>query len=1041
MNIKRKLLFFTLLTIFIAGISGFCFSKENVIISDETPDLSINKKGKRPKEVSGNSGDGGFFNRAITGNFLKYSDEKLELTAKEKQWLHEHPKIIITSAPNVPPINFLAAGKFVGISADYLKLIEEKLKIKFVYTDYIGYQKTIEQIENKKIDMITGITPTPFVFKSLDFSTPYLKLAPVIIVRNDTKGAVTLGQLNGLNVAVVSNYAIGGFIKDNYPNINLKYVSDSYVGLSTLSTGGVDAMVIDMVEASYCIEFEGITNLRVAGKTDYVNRISFGVRKDWPILVSILNKALAEISGTEKSKITEKWTSFGGRKELSRMFWVVLSFTFGIILLVFILFIVWNRVLKRQVVLRTKELMVELNERQKAEEKLRKYRDQLEEQVKIRTANLQEANSRLTEEISVREKVELALRENEMKYKSLFESAYAAILIMDGIHFIDCNTLALKMFSCKRKDIIGKPVGSFSYEDGHDDTSKKLIMYKVEQVLKSGKPFVFEWSLKRLDGTVFDALISLNRVMLGSEYVLQTIINDISVQKKAHEELNKAKEIAETANMAKSAFLANMSHEIRTPMNAILGFTQLMFRNPELSEQQKQNLEIINRSGEHLLGLIDQVLEMSKIEAGSTTLNEKAFDLFCLLDDLELMFKFRADAKKLSFTVFRDSNVPKFLFGDDGKLRQVLVNLLENSMKFTQTGGVVLRLKKISAEQTRSIDEAGLFSKISKKIGSTLRTKNRKKRLINDVQWLSFEVEDSGSGIAENELDKLFTSFGQTSSGKKLGSGTGLGLAISQEYIKLMGGEIAVSSVVNKKTRFYFTLRMKMPPKNSEILKVTSAKQVKGLQRKQKKYRILVVEDEKENSELILRLLESVGFLVKVAVNGEVGVKCFEEWQPNLIIMDLRMPVMDGYLATKTIKATKDGKKTPIIALSANVFEEDYAKAMAAGCDSFMSKPFKEEKLFDIIKQHLKVKYDYIDEKPISDRNTLSEGVQVTHETVHKLLPKTLIKKLEKAVLQADFDLIMSLLKTVKKVNNACYKELFQLAENFEYDKLLELLK
>jgi PAS domain S-box-containing protein len=1030
MNLRRTSVLFILFIVFIAGISAFCVSQEN----EKT-------LGKKSEGITEKSDSFGFYSAGENDSDFAGSEKNPTLTTKEKQWLKNHPKINVSSAPSAPPINFFEDGKFLGVSADFLNLIEEELNIKFVFINCGSYSKAIEQIRNKKIDMITGITPTPFVFKLLGFSTPYLELTPVILVRKEFKGYVTLEQLNGLKVAVVSNYAVGGFIKDNYPNIKLQYVPDSYVGLTMLSTGGVDAMVIDMAEASYCIESEGITNLRVAGKTDYVNRITFGVRKDWSIFVSILNKGITGITSAERSKISEKWTSFGGSKVLDREFLIVISFIFGIILLIFILIIIWNRALKRQVIRRTKELMVELNERQKAEETLRKYRDQLEEKVKIRTTNLQQANKRLTEEIAIREKIEIALRENEMKYKSLFESAYAAILIMDGVHFIDCNAIALKMFGCKRKDIIGKPVSSFSHEVKLDDESNKLIVKKVDLVLKNGKPLVFEWSLKRLDGTVFDALISLNRVKLGDEYVLQTIINDITVQKKAHDELNKAKEIAENASRAKGAFLANMSHEIRTPMNAILGFTQLMFRNPELSEQQKQNLEIINRSGEHLLGLIDQILEMSKIEAGSITLNEKTFDLYCLLDDLEFMFKLRADAKKLSFSVFRDADVPRFLFGDDGKLRQVLVNLLGNSIKFTQKGSVILRAKKISREQVKILKEIGLFSRISKKIGLMRKSKVRKQREYGGAQQLYFEVEDSGLGIDKDELTVLFSPFGQTISGKKSGGGTGLGLAISQEFVKLMGGDIAVSSEVNKKTRFYFSIPMKISPKKCDIHKDAPAKKVKGLQEKYRKIRILIVEDEKENSELLVRLLESAGFLAKVAEDGEQGVKYFESWRPHLIIMDLRMPVMDGCQATEKIKATKKGKKIPIIALSANVFEEDYSKAVAAGCEDFLRKPFKEEKLFDIIKRHLKVKYDYIEEASIENINVVSVRSQITHETLHKLLPKNLLKKLEQAILQADFDLVMSLLEDVKVINETYYKELHRLTENFEYDNLLKLLK
>ena len=1040
MNIKRTLLITILFTFFIAGISVLCFSKEKNGISERILNSVLFKKDKIPKVLTEGSKRSGFVKSSNDYNLINPEKAKA-LTAKEKQWLRQHPKITITSAPNAPPINFFDADIFNGISADYLSLIEKKLGIKFEYINCGSYPKAIEQVTNRKIDVISGITPTPFVFKSLDFSMPYLELPPVILVRKDSKSDVTLGQLSGLKVAVVSNYAIGGFIKENYPSIKLEYVPDSYTGLTILSTGGADAMVIDMAEASYCIEHEGITNLRVGGKTDYVNRITFGVRKDWSIFVSILNKALARITDAERGAISEKWTSFGVKNKFGREFWVVITLAFGVMLSIFILIIVWNRALKRQVIRRTKELMVELNERLKAEEELSKYRDQLEVQVKVRTANLQDANKRLTKEISEREKIGIALRENEMKYKSLFESAYAAILIMDEKHFIDCNAIALKMFNCKRKDIIGKPVGSFSYDSGFENVSNKLIIEKIDHVLKKGKPLVFEWRIKRLDSTVFDALISLNRVMLGSEYVLQTIINDITVQKKAQDELNKAKEIAETANMAKSVFLANMSHEIRTPMNAILGFTQLMFRNPGLDEQQKQNLEIINRSGEHLLGLINQILEMSKIEAGNTTLDEKPYDLTALLGELEFMFKLRAETKALSFTVSSGADIPNFLFGDDGKLRQVLVNLIGNSMKFTQKGGVTLRVKQIAGEQVKVVKEPGLLRKISKKIGFSKKNNNKEQGYYDNTQRLYFEVEDSGLGIAKNELAILFSSFGQTDSGKKSGGGSGLGLSISQEYVKLMGGEIHVSSEVNKKTIFYFSIPLKISTNKSEIKKEKSVKKVKCLQKKQKQYRILVVEDEKESSELLLKLLESVGFIVKIAVNGEKGVEYYESWRPNLILMDLRMPVMNGYQATEIIRSAKNGKKIPIIALSANVYEEDYSKAIAAGCDEFIRKPFKEEELFDIIRQYLKVKYEYVEIADINVSNISPECFQLTQETLQKTLPEVLIKKMEQAVQQADFDLIMSLIEEVKCIDDTYHKELHQLAENYEYDKLLHLLK
>ena len=969
-----------------------------------------------------------------------------KLTPEEKKWLSAHPEITITSAPNAPPITFFDANnRLTGIAADYLSLIGKKIGIKFTVVNCGDFKKALEEVKDKKIDMITGITPTPKEFKYLDFSKPFLELTPVIIVRKDFKGTTTLEQLNGLKVAVVNNYAIGGFMKENYPNIKLEYVSDAYVGLTMLSTGGVDAMVLDMAEASHCIESERITNLRVAGKTDYVNRIAFGVRKDWPILVSILNKGFARITLKEKSEISQKWTSLGGKtKEYGRDFWIVVTIAFGVVLSILTLIIIWNIALKREVIRRTRELRVELSERHKAEEQLRKYRDQLEEKVRIRTANLQDVNKRLKKEISVREKVEIALRENEMRYKSLFESAYAAIFIMNSESFIDCNALALKMFRCTRKDVVGNKIGAFSNEEqAVEDSSKNQLLENINYVLRKGKPVVFEWQLQRLDGTVFDALISLNRVMLGDEYVLQTIINDISEQKKVQEELNTAKEAAEEANRAKSAFLANMSHEIRTPMNAILGFAQLMFRNPKISETQKQNLEVINRSAQHLLNLIDQILEMSKIEAGSASLNEKAFDLYRLLEDIDIMFKLRVNSKEISFSASSSVDVPQFIFGDDIKLRQVLVNLLENAIKFTHKGSIALKVKSVSLPKGKRLKNVGLLSKISKRIGSTLKNKKTENSSLSFTKRLYFEIEDTGSGIDKNELKKLFTSFGQTSAGIKSGIGTGLGLAISQEYIRLMGGEISVYSEVNKLTRFSFDIPIKIPKDITDIQGKVSAKMVRALQENYQGIRVLIVEDEEENSKLLMKLLKPAGFLVEIAENGKRGIELFKNWLPNIVLMDLRMPEMDGYQATKKIKSLKEGKTTSIIAISANVFEEDRSKAIAAGCNDFLGKPFREEELFEVIKRHTKIKYDYIEGNGNDQNISLkpAEKYLITHELLHKSLPEELTKKMEQAVLQADIDLFISYLKQVRAKNSSFADELQKFADNFEYDRLLELLK
>ncbi len=895
-----------------------CFSKNDDIKSERKTNILLKRESVSSSSQGGNDDAFGLYSidESSSNNDLLVLNQKEVLTAKEKRWLRDHPEILFTAVTNAPPISFIDNKKFAGITADFIRLLEAKLNIKFTFVETDSYQEALEYIENGNVDVIAGITPTQNIFQTLFFTKPYIELAPVIIVRREYDGGANLSELGGCEVAVVKDYSVGSFIRENFPSILLKHVENSYAGLTMLATGGVDAMVIDMAEASFCIESEGITNLHVAGKTDYINRITFGVKKDWPILVSILNKGFSKITDLEKSNISKKWTSFGGSSDgLGRRFWIIFLVVVGSLFLVFLLVIAWNRALKRQVVRRTKELSIELNERLKVEEELKKYRDQLEEKVKVRTANLQEANKQLKNEITVRERVE-------------------------------------------------------------------------------------------------------------------------AVQKKIQKELNRAKESAEDANKAKSIFLANMSHEIRTPMNAILGFSQLLFRMPDINEQQKQYLDIINRSGEHLLGLIDQILEMSKIEAGSTTLKEKIFDLHCLLDDLAFMFKLRAEAKKLNFRVNYDKNIPKNIYGDAGKLKQVLVNLLGNSMKFTQKGHIFLNVRLIQAGKKEAAEE----SEVNKKNGVELENKDIKECLIDPNKRLYFEVVDTGMGIYKKEMETLFNSFGQTSSGKKVGGGTGLGLAISQEYVNLMGGKIEVLSDANRKTCFYFDIPLVCSSKKSEYDQTLSHEKIKCLSKKQKQYRVLVAEDEKENRDLLKQMLESVGFHVKAVVNGKEVVNCFEVWEPHLIIMDLRMPVLDGYQASKEIRSKHSGSDIPIIALSANVFEEDKTKAFDSGCNDFLRKPFKEDDLLKIIERLLNVKYDYF--KRVDSTKTFNVDLSLSaSSSIKKALPEELVSKLEHAVLQADFDMIMSLLEEVKVIDERSFNNLNSLAENFEYETMLSLLK
>lgn len=396
-----------------------------------------------------------------------------------------------------------------------------------------------------------------------------------------------------------------------------------------------------------------------------------------------------------------------------------------------------------------------------------------------------------------------------------------------------------------------------------------------------------------------------------------------------------------------------MSHELRTPLNAILGFTQLMSRDQTLSPEQHDNLEVISRSGEHLLALINDVLEMSKIEAGRTTLNPQSFDLYRLLDGLKDLFLLRTTDKGLQLNLHRTPNLPQYVHTDEGKLRQVLINLLGNAVKFTEEGSVTLRVRSEPPEREVSGREKGGASTPTLPPAHT--------------PTLYFEVEDTGPGIAPDELETLFDAFAQTTSGQKSQEGTGLGLAISRQFVRLMGGEITASSSVGQGSIFTFHLPIELA-EVTEVERGQPGRPVVALAPGQPAYRLLVVEDNWANRRLLVKMLEPLGFAVREAKNGREAVAIAAEWEPHLIWMDMRMPVMDGYEATKQIKAAPKGQAMIVVALTVSAFEEGRALILSTGCDDFVRKPYQEHDIFDKLAKHLGVRYIYEDmARPESD--------------------------------------------------------------------------
>jgi signal transduction histidine kinase/ligand-binding sensor domain-containing protein/DNA-binding NarL/FixJ family response regulator len=483
------------------------------------------------------------------------------------------------------------------------------------------------------------------------------------------------------------------------------------------------------------------------------------------------------------------------------------------------------------------------------------------------------------------------------------------------------------------------------------------------------------------------------------------------------QELARAKDAAEAASRAKSTFLANMSHEFRTPLNAIMGFTQILARDRRLNADQKEDICIVHRSSEHLLGLINDVLDMSKIEAGRAIVNPKAFDLHRLLEGLEEMFALRAEGQGLALALSLAPDLPRYVRCDDGKLRQVLMNLLGNAVKFTQQGSVLLEVNAI-------LEPDGHRARVS------------------------FAVQDTGPGIRPEEMEHLFEPFGQTDSGRQSQGGTGLGLAISQQFVRLMGGEIGVSSEPGKGSTFRFELPVEVAGL-ADLDAPQPAQRVAGLAPGQATYRMLVVDDQPVNRRLLVKLFEPVGFQVREAANGLEALEIWEAWEPHLIWMDMRMPVMDGYEATRRIKARTRGLATAIIALTASALEEDRVLILSEGCDDYVRKPFREEELFAATAKHLGVHYLY---EALPTEAGEADGLHLRPEEPsageHKWLVERLreagpawLDQLERATMLGDLESIHRLADHLAVQHQPLADEIVALADRYQHEQILVCLQ
>lgn len=588
----------------------------------------------------------------------------------------------------------------------------------------------------------------------------------------------------------------------------------------------------------------------------------------------------------------------------------------------------------------------------------------------------------------------------------------AAFLIDKSAHFRFVNDGACRSLGYTREELLELSVSDLDPEWPEERWPDHWRDLQHEHSL------VFESSHQTKDGRIFPVEISANYFQYGDEDYNLALVRDITERKLAEDEIKQyrdsleekvelrtedlrlARDAADTANKAKSTFLANMSHELRTPLNSILGFSNMMQQDQTLNEGQIETLDIINRSGEHLLKLINDVLEIAKIEAGRVQLEISTVDLHALSREVSDMMRLRAQQKGLSLELEQSVELPRYIKSDEARLRQIMVNLLGNAVKFTPAGKITLRLK----------------------------TKENKKG------HLIIEVADTGPGISKDDQHKMFRPFIQLTSGAEQG-GTGLGLSLVQQYVELMDGDVSLQSELGEGTTFCVELPLEVVAEEAVTREGSEIhKNVVGLAPDQNSYRILVAEDQQDNQLLLVKLMADINMEVKTANNGKECIEIFKEWKPDLIWMDRLMPVMDGAEATNYIRELPDGDDVKIVIVTASVFKEQEEYILGADIDGFVHKPYHINEIYDCMAQLLDVKFIYSEPtveqaEPILDAHRISQ------------LPHELQTELCTALESLHSDTIDAAIQKVIEYDSELADTLSKIAGALDYQTILNALK
>ncbi|MBN2815788.1 MAG: transporter substrate-binding domain-containing protein [Campylobacterales bacterium] len=831
--------------------------------------------------------------------YAKGTKDKVILNKEEIEWIKNHPEVTYSEI-NWKPMSIIENETMVGIINEYLELITENTGINFKYVPSASWPKVIEKFKKKEIDIIPGIGASDYETK-LGLTSDVFANFPFVLVTRNTQAFISdISELEGKSIAVPKYWTSYNYLKEQQPNIKVIETKNVFEALDLVKDGKADAFMGHMAIGMYYVGTYYPKLLHIAGRVNYNFNHKILLHDDDKILLGIINKVFRSMSESDKREINSRWLHV--KVDEARDY--SLFYQIGFVLLIAILGTAyWNR--------------------------------------------------KLTKEINTRKQIEQNLKDSEAQMRTLIDNIPLHVIVssFDGKAYL-ANKQTLVDYEAENLDLDTVNVKEYYA----DENEREEVLQELQNKGFVDKKIV---KFKRPSG-IYSMMFSLLPIRYENRDMLLSISVDLTQRLEMEKSLQEAKEVAERANKSKSEFLANMSHEIRTPMNAIIGFTELL--NEQLSEPRlKSYVKTIQTASSTLLTLINDILDLSKIEAGKLKISKVPTDIERLADEVAAIFTMNIRAKGLDLFVKVDDSIPKSLLLDEIRLRQILLNLIGNSVKFTQSGYIKLTIQAVN------IDEH--LSKLD----------------------LEISIEDTGKGIEKSQLSEIFKEFEQSEGqdSRKFG-GTGLGLSISQRLATMMGGEISVESEAGEGSTFTVKLF------NVDISSIVSEKRVHQEMLKDsskilfKKAKVLVVDDVADNRELIIKNFEDTDIEVVSAINGLEAIEVYNKEKPDLILMDIRMPVMDGYEAAVEIKKLSN---VPIVALTASVMQDEYERSKRENFDGFLRKPVLRYDLFNELSKFLE--FEKMDVGVVDEgiSFSLSEKAKLNFSHILELL-STDIKKL-----------------------------------------------